>query len=41
VPPGFTITTAVCTQFYADNKRYPDGLRAQVDTALLEIGRNY
>ena len=39
VPPGFTITTAVCTQFYANNKRYPDGLRAQVDTALLEIGR--
>ena len=39
VPPGFTITTAVCTQFYADNKRYPDGLRAQVDAALLEIGR--
>jgi pyruvate,orthophosphate dikinase len=39
VPPGFTITTAVCTQFYANNKRYPDGLRAQVDAALLEIGR--
>src|SRR6188472_54671 len=39
VPPGFTITTAVCTQFYANNKRYPDGLRAQVDAALLEVGR--
>src|SRR6478735_5779481 len=39
VPPGFTITTAVCTEFYANNKRYPDGLRAQVDAALLEIGR--
>jgi pyruvate, orthophosphate dikinase len=39
VPPGFTITTAVCTAFYANNKRYPDGLRAQVDAALLEIGR--
>ena len=39
VPPGFTITTEVCTQFYANNKRYPDGLRAQVDAALLEIGR--
>ena len=39
VPPGFTITTDVCTQFYANNKRYPDGLRAQVDAALLEIGR--
>jgi pyruvate, orthophosphate dikinase len=39
VPPGFTITTAVCTQFYANNKRYPDDLRAQVDAALIEIGR--
>src|SRR6478736_4935617 len=39
VPPGFTITTDVCTQFYANNKRYPDGLRTQVDAALLEIGR--
>src|SRR4051794_21374784 len=39
VPPGFTITTAVCTEFYANNKRYPDELRAQVDAALLEIGR--
>ena len=28
VPPGFTITTAVCTQFYANNKRYPATPRA-------------
>jgi pyruvate,orthophosphate dikinase len=39
VPPGFTITTAVCTQFYANNKRYPDDLRSQVDAALIEVGR--
>ena len=39
VPPGFTITTAVCTQFYANNKRYPADLRAQVDAALIEVGR--
>jgi pyruvate, orthophosphate dikinase len=39
VPPGFTITTAVCTHFYANNKRYPDDLRAQVDAALAEVGR--
>ena len=39
VPPGFTITTAVCTQFYANNKRYPADLRSQVDAALIEVGR--
>jgi pyruvate,orthophosphate dikinase len=39
VPPGFTITTAVCTQFYANNKRYPGDLRSQVDAALIEVGR--
>src|SRR3981081_2963503 len=39
VPPGFTITTAVCTQFYPNNKRYPDDLRSQVDAALIEVGR--
>ena len=39
VPPGFTITTAVCTQFYASNKRYPADLRSQVDAALIEVGR--
>ncbi len=39
VPPGFTITTAVCTHFYANEKRYPDELRSQVEAALLEVGR--
>ena len=39
VPPGFTITTAVCTQFYANDERYPDELHAQVDAALAEVGR--
>jgi pyruvate, orthophosphate dikinase len=39
VPPGFTITTEVCTHFYANNKRYPDELRSQVETALAEVGR--
>jgi pyruvate, orthophosphate dikinase len=34
VPPGFTITTAVCTTFYDNNRKYPDDLQAQVDTAL-------
>src|SRR5581483_6869009 len=26
VPPGFTITTAVCTYFYANAKKYPKDL---------------
>ncbi len=31
VPPGFTITTAVCTYYYANGKRYPKELDGQVD----------
>src|SRR5712692_8507365 len=34
VPPGLTITTEVCTFFYANAKAYPPDLRPQVDTAL-------
>ncbi len=37
VPPGFTLTTEVCTRFYADGERYPDGLEEQVEAALAEI----
>src|ERR1700688_220391 len=39
VPPGFTITTDVCTYFYADGKTYPKDLKAQVEAALAAIGR--
>src|SRR5579864_4776290 len=39
VPPGFTITTEVCTYFYAHDKTYPKNLKAQVDAALAEVGR--
>jgi pyruvate,orthophosphate dikinase len=39
VPPGFTITTEVCTCFYANGKTYPKDLKAQVDAALAEVGR--
>ncbi len=38
VPPGFTITTDVCTAFYDNNRNFPDGLNEQVDTALTKIG---
>jgi pyruvate,orthophosphate dikinase len=34
VPAGFTITTEVCTRFYADGGAYPDGLADQVSAAL-------
>ena len=38
VPPGFTITTEVCTHFYANDNNYPDVLEAQVrrSVALTE-----
>jgi pyruvate, orthophosphate dikinase len=34
VPPGFTITTEVCTYFYDKDKTYPKELAAQVKAAL-------
>src|SRR6187549_2125067 len=37
VPPGFTITTEVCTWFYQNDRRYPDGLEAEVQVALKRI----
>src|SRR6266567_775331 len=30
VPAGFTITTEVCTEFYKNNRNYPEGLTAEV-----------
>ena len=39
VPPGFTITTEVCTHFYANERAYPDSLKAQVEAALDEVAR--
>ena len=39
VPPGFTITTEVCTHFYANGETYPKELASQVDAALADIGK--
>jgi pyruvate,orthophosphate dikinase len=39
VPPGFTITTEVCTYYYANAETYPKELAAQVDQALAAIGK--
>ena len=37
VPPGFTITTEVCTYYYKNNKRYPAGLKEQVNKAMKKV----
>ena len=34
VPPGFTISTEVCTYYYRHDRRYPEGLDDQVRAAL-------
>ncbi|MBE7183581.1 MAG: pyruvate, phosphate dikinase [Methylobacterium mesophilicum] len=39
VPPGFTITTEACNRYYANGKSTPDGLEAEVDTALEHIAK--
>ncbi|WP_020180763.1 pyruvate, phosphate dikinase [Methylopila sp. M107] len=39
VPPGFTITTEVCTHFYANGRKYPDDLAAQAKRGLEHIER--
>ena len=39
VPPGFTITTGVCTYFYDHDRTYPPELEGAVADALAEVGR--
>src|SRR5437868_13414823 len=39
VPPGFTITTEVCTYYYANKQQYPTALRDQVIKALAQVGK--
>ncbi|MEM9355998.1 MAG: pyruvate, phosphate dikinase [Pseudomonadota bacterium] len=38
VPPGFTITTEVCTAYYDNDRSYPAGLTEQVESALNRVG---
>ncbi|MDF2995401.1 MAG: pyruvate, phosphate dikinase [Xanthobacteraceae bacterium] len=38
VPPGFTISTEVCTWYYAHGNAYPDELKTQVANALAAVG---
>jgi pyruvate,orthophosphate dikinase len=37
VPPGFTITTEVCTYFYAHKKSYPKELQSQMDAGVANM----
>ncbi len=37
VPPGFTLSTEVCTEFYKNNSNYPDALAAEVATHLSQV----
>ncbi len=39
VPPGFTITTEVCTYYYANKRSYPPSLRAQMQAGVAAIER--
>lgn len=37
VPPGFTLTTEVCTYFYANQRNYPEKLHDEVSEALEKV----
>jgi pyruvate,orthophosphate dikinase len=40
VPPGFTITTEVCTYYYNNQRAYPPELNAQVAKALALVEKS-
>src|SRR5206468_9568427 len=40
VPPGFTITTEVCSYFYDHNRAYPRQLEAQVAAAMAKVEKS-
>jgi pyruvate,orthophosphate dikinase len=37
VPPGFTITTEVCTLYYENKQKYPKELKGQVEAAMKKV----
>jgi pyruvate,orthophosphate dikinase len=37
VPPGFTITTEVCTYYYANKRTYPASLQAQMEAGVANM----
>ena len=38
VPPGFTITTEVCSAFFENGSRLPEEIRPEIEKALEEVG---
>src|SRR5438874_12170636 len=40
VPPGFTITTEVCSYFYDHNRAYPKQLEAQLAAAMAKVEKS-
>ena len=44
VPPGFTISTEVCTYYYANKRTYPKVLQAQMEEGVRrmekQLGKN-
>ncbi|HEY8279900.1 MAG TPA: pyruvate, phosphate dikinase [Bdellovibrionota bacterium] len=40
VPPGFTISTDVCTHFYKNERSYPASLKAEVDKAVAVLEKD-
>src|SRR5436853_2184754 len=39
VPPGFTISTEVCTYFYAHHRSYPETMQAEVEEGIRRMER--
>src|SRR5437660_2976555 len=39
VPPGFTITTEVCTYYYANKRTYPGQLQPQIEASIANMER--
>jgi pyruvate,orthophosphate dikinase len=37
VPPGFTISTEVCTYYYTHDKQYPADLQEQIDQGIADL----
>ncbi|MCH4891626.1 pyruvate, phosphate dikinase [Sphingomonas sp. SFZ2018-12] len=37
VPPGFTISTEMCTRYYEEGQAFPDSLRAEVANGIAHI----
>ncbi len=40
VPPGFTITTAVCTEYYDGGRQLPTALKSEMETAVADLEKS-